>query len=268
MTIEKVDLLLRYSGGKYYALKQLSKFWENVDHKSYIEPFLGGGSVFWTKSKVEINWINDFDKDLIFFLKFIKNKKNLNSLLKRIDKETAPSKKRHLEIKLTKPTSDLEKAFQYYYLNRTSFSGKMNNPSWGFRPIRSLPIHRWKERLIPCSKKLQNVKITNMSFEKVLLNNLDKKNTLIYLDPPYFSPSKKTHYKVFFELESHYKLNEILKKMKTNFFLSYDDHSEIRKIYKDFYINEIKFYYRVSNSNNDKKKRLKKKELVITNFKI
>ena len=43
MTIEKVDLLLRYSGGKYYALKQLSKFWENVDHKSYIEPFLGGG---------------------------------------------------------------------------------------------------------------------------------------------------------------------------------------------------------------------------------
>ena len=48
---DKVDLLLRYSGGKYYALKQLGKFWLEKKHKKYVEPFFGGGSVFWTKPK-------------------------------------------------------------------------------------------------------------------------------------------------------------------------------------------------------------------------
>ena len=169
----KVDLLLRYSGGKYYALKQLGKFWLEKKHKKYVEPFFGGGSVFWTKPKAKINWINDYDKDLVDFLKFIKNNDNLKKLLKKIDQEKTPSKERHQEVKNINKSDALTKAFKYFYLNRTSFSGKMNNPHWGFRPVRSLPIDRWHERLIPCSKKLKNVKITNLSFEHVLKDNLN-----------------------------------------------------------------------------------------------
>ena len=96
---DKVDLLLRYSGGKYYALKQLGKFWLEKKHKKYVEPFFGGGSVFWTKPKAKINWINDYDKDLVDFLKFIKNNDNLKKLLKKIDQEKTPSKERHQEVK-------------------------------------------------------------------------------------------------------------------------------------------------------------------------
>ena len=190
----------------------------------------------------------------------------MKKLLDKIDQEKTPNKNRHNEIKNFEVNNKLDNAFKYYYLNRTSFSGKMNNPHWGFRPIRSLPIERWKERLIPCSKKLQNVKITNIDFEDILNKNKDEKKTLIYLDPPYFSPNKKDHYKYFFEKEDHHRLNNILRKLKTPFILSYDDDDEIRKMYKNFNINEIKFYYRVSNSKNDNDKRIKKIELVITNF--
>tara|TARA_B100000900_G_scaffold410437_1_gene428225 strand:+ start:2692 stop:3498 length:807 start_codon:yes stop_codon:yes gene_type:complete len=263
---DKVDLLLRYSGGKYYALKQLSKFWIEKKHETYIEPFFGGGSVFWTKPKAKINWINDYDKDLIHFLNFIKNENNLKKLLLKLNKEKTPTKERHQEVKNIDKSDALTKAFKYFYLNRTSFSGKMNNPHWGFRPIRSLPIERWHERLIPCSKKLKNVKITNLSFEHVLKNNLNDKNTLVYLDPPYYKPPKNSHYKISFENRDHLKLLSYLKKMKTKFFLSYDDSAEIREMYKDFKISEIKFYYRVTNSRNVQNKRLKKKELVISNF--
>ncbi len=263
---DKVDLLLRYSGGKYYALKQLSKFWIKKKHETYIEPFFGGGSVFWTKPKAKINWINDYDKDLIHFLNFIKNDNNLKKLLLKLNKEKTPTKERHQEVKNIDKSDALTKAFKYFYLNRTSFSGKMNNPHWGFRPIRSLPIERWHERLIPCSKKLKNVKITNLSFEHVLKNNLNDKNTLVYLDPPYYKPPKNSHYKISFENRDHLKLLSYLKKMKTKFFLSYDDSAEIREMYKDFKISEIKFYYRVTNSRNAQNKRLKKKELVISNF--
>ena len=105
-----------------------------------------------------------------------------------------------------------------------------------------------------------------MSFEHVLKDNLNYQDTLIYLDPPYYKPPKNSHYKIFFEKKDHLKLLSNLKKMKTKFFLSYDDSPEIRKMYKDFKITEIKFYYRVSNSKNMQDKRLKKKELVISNF--
>ena len=266
----KIDtkLLLRYSGGKYYALKQLEKFWKKIDHKTYVEVFFGGGAVFWAKPKVKSNIINDIDEELIFFLKFIKSKNNLLKLIKRLEKEPTPSKERHSLIKVMTTKNSLDKAFKYFYINRTSFSGKMNNPYWGFRPVRSLPIKRWHERLAPCSNKLKDVDIENKNFTKILNKYKNKKNTLIYLDPPYYSPSKKTHYKYFFEKKVHEELNKILVKVKTPFFLSYDDCSEIRELYKKFYIHEIKFYYRVSNSNDEDKKRIKKKELVITNFKI
>ena len=64
----KVDLLLRYSGGKYYALKQLGKFWLEKKHKKYVEPFFGGGSVFLDiNSKHQcISHISDYNSDLIF----------------------------------------------------------------------------------------------------------------------------------------------------------------------------------------------------------
>ena len=45
----KVLLPFRWAGGKYYALKILRRFWENLTHDEYREPFLGGGSVFWAK---------------------------------------------------------------------------------------------------------------------------------------------------------------------------------------------------------------------------
>lgn len=264
----KVDLLLRYSGGKYYALKLLRPFWERINHLEYIEPFFGGGSVYWTKPKSKKNWINDIDPELIFLLKFIKNKENLIKLINELDAEPIPSKKRHSEIKSAVINNDTDRAFKYFYLNRTSFSGKLNNPHWGFRPKRSLPIDRWKERLIPCAEKLKGTKITNKSFQTILKERINQANALIYLDPPYFLPKKNSHYRYSFSLEDHAELNDILKQIKTPFFLSYDDCSEIRDLYKNFNINEIKFYYRVSNSNNEEKKRIKKKELVITNYKI
>ncbi len=55
---EKVLLPFRWAGGKFYALKILERFWKNIDHDEYREPFLGGGAVFWAKTKSNYNWRN------------------------------------------------------------------------------------------------------------------------------------------------------------------------------------------------------------------
>lgn len=265
---EKVLLPFRWAGGKFYALKILEKFWKKIEHDEYREPFLGGGSVFWAKEKSEHNWINDIDEDLIFTLDFITNFKNRDKLLELFEDEAEASKEKHAIVKAITPVSDLERAYKYYYLNRTSYSGKMKNPSWGYKPKRSLPPPRWKERIIPCSEKLQGVTLTSFDFEEIIIAPAQGKRVLMFLDPPYFKAKQESHYVRSFKTEDHLRLARALKKTKHKFFLTYDDCKEIRELYSWANINEINFFYRLDNSNDNDKKRKKGNELVITNYKV
>ena len=49
----KKIMLLRYSGGKFYALKYLNNYIEKIQHDTYIEPFFGGGAVFGVRKNVK-----------------------------------------------------------------------------------------------------------------------------------------------------------------------------------------------------------------------
>jgi len=265
---EKVLLPFRWAGGKYYALKILERFWKKIVHDEYREPFLGGGSVFWAKDKAEINWINDIDEDLIFTLEYISNFKKRDRLLELFEDEAEASKEKHTQVKEHIPSSDLEKAYRYYYLNRTSYSGKMKNPSWGYKSKRSLPPPRWKERIIPCSEKLQGVNLTSLDFEEVIQAPAQGKKVLMFLDPPYFKAKQENHYVKSFKMDDHVRLANVLKKTKHKFFLTYDDCIEIRELYSWANIYEINFFYRLDNSNDNDKKRKKGNELVITNYKV
>jgi len=265
---EKVLLPFRWAGGKFYALKILERFWKKIEHDEYREPFLGGGSVFWAKEKADINWINDIDEELIFTLEFISNFKERDRLLELFEDEAEASKEKHAKVKGHIPSSDLEKVYRYYYLNRTSYSGKMKNPSWGYKPKRSLPPPRWKERIIPCSEKLQGVNLTSLDFEEVIQAPAQGRKVLMFLDPPYFKAKQENHYVKSFKMDDHVRLAKVLKKTKHKFFLTYDDCDEIREFYSWANIYEINFFYRLDNSNDNDKKRKKGNELVITNYKV
>ena len=139
----KVVIPFRWPGGKYYAIKQLRAFWENHGHTEYREVFFGGGSVFFGKNKVEHNWINDIDPDLVNTLRILQDATTRNQLADMYRHEDEATPESYAVVKAMEPKSDLERAYKYYYLNRTSYSGKMRNPSWGYRPKRSLPPRRW-----------------------------------------------------------------------------------------------------------------------------
>ncbi len=264
----KTIIPFRWTGGKFYALKKLQPFWENIEHDEYREPFLGGGSVFWAKEKVKYNWINDIDDGLIRTLKFINDLESRNNLIKLFESEQEATKEKYELVKSMIPSNELEFVYRYYYLNRTSFSGKMLNPSWGYRPKRSLPPIRWSERIIPCGEKLNDVLITNQDFEDLITKKSQGKKTLIFLDPPYYLDNKGNHYKHGFNLKDHYRLAEACKKTNNLFFLTYDDCDEIRELYKWANIFSLEFYYRLDNSKDNSDKRKVGSELVITNFDI
>lgn len=262
----KTILPFRWAGGKYYAIKKLKQFWQNIEHEEYREPFLGGGAVFWAKPKVKYNWLNDIDLGLIRTLKFIKNEENRTKLLSLFENEFEATRQKYEQIKALQPNNELEFVYRYYYLNRTSFSGKMRHPSWGYRPKRSLPPNRWKERINPCAHKLKNVKLTNCDFEDSILEKAKGNNVLIFLDPPYYKAKQESHYAYSFKKEDHERLAKVCKITPHNFFLTYDNCPGIRKLYSWATIYDLEFYYRLDNSRDNSDKRKVGSELVITNY--
>ncbi|MBI2580714.1 DNA adenine methylase [Candidatus Woesearchaeota archaeon] len=264
---KKVTTLFRYPGGKYYALRILEPFWQQIKHDEYREPFVGGGSVFFAKDKSKYNWLNDKDDELMNTYRIIANPETRRQLINLVQNEEA-SKDRHVSVKNIEPKNDLERAFKYFYLNRTSFSGKMRTPSWGYRPKRSLPPNRWSERINPCGEMLKSVKLTSFDFEEIINSPKQGNSVLMFIDPPYFAANQESHYIHPFKKEDHVRLADCLKKTKHKFFLTYDDTPEIRKLYKWAYICPIQFYYRLDNSQMSNGSRKKGFELVITNYKV
>ena len=219
----------RYAGGKFYARKLIL---EHVPkHDSYVEPFAGGGSIFFAKNKVKSNWLNDIDPNLINTFKIIRDRPEE---LIEILKDEVALKERHGYFKNEyKPKNDLEKAYRWFYLNRTSYSGIMNmqNCFWGYGDKYSMRPENWPKAIRRTSEKLQGVKLTAYDFDKVIKEAKD--GSFLFIDPPYFNADQSKFYTHSFEKGDHLRLQKILKKHshRLKYLITYDDCAEIREMY-------------------------------------
>tara|TARA_Y100000589_G_C27141175_1_gene624785 strand:- start:7 stop:912 length:906 start_codon:yes stop_codon:yes gene_type:complete len=220
----------RWAGGKFYARKLINAY--IPEHDLYLEPFAGGGSIFFYKEKKE-TFLNDLDKDLINCYKTIQN--NIFDLIDFLKDEIA-TKERHKYYRNNfKPKNDLERAAKYYYLNRTSYSGimKLENCYWGYGEKYSMRPENWPRQLIKNHIKLQNCKLLSLDFEEVFRLIPNNRNIFVFIDPPYFNADQNKFYSCSFSTNDHYRLAESLKKYqkKIKFLLTYDDSEEIRELY-------------------------------------
>jgi len=254
-----IKTCLRYPGGKFYGFKVLEPFL-GVPHNEFREVFVGGASIFLGKEKSKINWINDIDKELINFYKVISDEDNKKMLYGLLNNEEA-SKKRHTEVLNMEVENDIKNAFKYFYLNRTSFSGIMNKPRWGYAIGSSVTPDKWIRLIEPVSEKMKDISITSLDFRNVIEKE-SKYDVLLYLDPPYLKASKSI-YKNEFRPKDHQDLRALLEKTKFKFILSYEDSSEVREMYGWANIHETNFTYFMSEA-----RRQNGRELIITNFKI
>ncbi len=219
----------RYPGGKFYARKLILE--HLVKHSYYAEPFAGGGSIFFAKPKVAHNVLNDVDPELINC--YIHIRDNVENLVQLLDGLPA-SKELHTYYKNEyKPTNDLERAFRWYYLNRTSYSGIMNlqNCYWGYGDKYSMQPKNWPAHLRRCSAKLQGVELTCEDFERTVEQAPD--GAFLFVDPPYFNADQDKFYTHSFDKHSHYRLAKLLREQspRLNFLITYDNSPQIRLLY-------------------------------------
>lgn len=258
----KVKTCLRYPGGKFYGLKSILPYLK-INHNEYRETMIGGGSIFLGKDHVDLNWINDIDSELINFYKTIQNDDTKKELYTLLENEIA-SKERHQEVKNLETKDKVEKAFKYFYLNRTSFSGIMVKPRWGYLIGSSVTPDRWTKIIEPVSQKLKKTKITNIDFKKIIetKSKFSNDDVLLYIDPPYFNASKNI-YNNEFTKNDHLELCKILKSTKFKFILSYDNFDEVIEMYDWANVDKSNWTYFMSEN-----RRQTGRELIITNFKI
>ncbi len=268
---QEINSPFRYAGGKFYARKLII---EHIpQHSYYIEPFAGGASIFFAKSKVNGSWLNDIDKDLINCLEIIRD--HPKELIERLSDEQA-TKERHGYYKNEyKPKTKLDRATRWFYVNRTSYSGIMNmqNCYWGYGDKYSMRPENWPRNILRTSVKLQGVKLTSLDFEKVIEEAPN--NSFLFIDPPYFNADQEKFYAFSFKKEDHFRLSKILKKHKNKFkfLLTYDDSHEVRELYDWAHAMHEKQWNYTINRTDDQKNRTSKKgtrykghELFIVNY--
>jgi len=267
---------LKWAGGKGQLLPQYNKFFPQT-FNNYLEPFLGGGAVFFhlystgkiTPDKKVI--LIDSNEDLINTYKVIQNRVDLLVAHlksgKYVNEESV-----YYEIREWTPTNLVERAARTIYLNKTCYNGLYRvNKKGKF----NVPFGRYKNPLI-CDKK--NLKTVNRSLKgvKLIIGDFSKclkyaeLGDFIYFDPPYqpiSSTSNFTSYtKDSFGLEDQKRLADVfreLDKRKCKVMLSNSDTPFIRKLYKQFRI-EVVRAKRYINSNPAGRGEVR--ELVILNY--
>jgi DNA adenine methylase len=269
----------RYAGGKFYARKLILR--HILPHSCYIEPFAGGGSIFFAKEKVQENWLNDLDAELINTYLHIRDYPE--ELINFLDGIPA-TKELHSYFKNEfQPRNDLERAGRWYYLNRTSYSGIMNmqNCYWGYGEKYSMRPENWPRAIRSASEKLQGVRLTQMDFEEVIEQAPD--NAFLFIDPPYYNADQDKFYTCSFTREDHYRLERVLRRNshRIHFLITYDNTKEVRELYDWCYEPlEREWNYTINRTDDQRKtkegqekkenkkgKRYKGKEIFITNYK-
>ncbi len=200
-------------------------------HTDYCEPFAGGASIFFVKPKSRHSILNDLDEEVINTLTCIRD--NVEGLIELLDGVPAKKDLHHYYKNIYTPSTALERAFRWYYLNRTSYSGIMRyeNCYWGFGAKFSMRPENWPPHLRTASDKLQGVELKSRDFEVVIDDLPD--GCLVFADPPYFNADQQKFYRCTFEYSDHVRLAACLERnsQRLSFLLTYDDNPEIRDMY-------------------------------------
>ena len=201
-------------------------------HDRYCEPFAGGASIYFAKHKAQASILNDLDEDVINTLVHIRD--HVEPLIRLLDGIPA-CKNLHAYYKNEyQPKTNLQRAFRWYYLNRTSYSGIMRpeNCYWGFGDKFSMRPENWPPHLRTVSDKLQGAKLTAVDFEEIIDGLPDE--YFVFVDPPYYNADQDKFYNCTFEIKDHERLAACLLRNSNRllFLLTYDDHPEVRNLYK------------------------------------
>ena len=236
-------------GGKVLLKKKIvNNFFPEIStYKTYVEPFVGAGAVYFYKNKDDKKEvINDIDPKLYEIFKGFQ-KYDAKKLREDLNGDYTESDFK--KIKESTPTKEYNKFLKTYLLFRLSYFGL--GLTFG-KPRINSKFEDYKERL-------ENVTILNEDFQKVI-QKYNNKDTFFYLDPPVANSSSNYKYNAI----DVYDLIPLLKSIKGLFCLSYANTSIKKELFKGFKVFTVDTNYVGEKSKGGQSKKVK--EYIITNY--
>ncbi len=261
---------LRYPGGKSRAIKTIAPLIPQFDE--FREPFLGGGSVFvYLKQKFPDKqfWINDIYENLFHF--WHQTQQNPDKLIRQIQYwkdnwKTGKDLHKYL-LENIENFDEFHKAAAFFVFNRITFSGTTESGGYSNAAFKRRFTQSSIERVKALASLLNNTKITNLDYEKLL--KAEGENVFIFLDPPYYSATKSALYGKNGNLHKgfdHERFVQVLKTIKHKWLITYDDSEYIRKLFS--FANIIEWDLTYGMRNVGKTGNQQGKELFISNYEI
>ncbi len=256
----RIAPLAPYLGGKFRLSKRIINRIEQIPHKIYAEPFVGMGGIFLRRTQIpKAEIINDINGELVNLYRIVR--RYPNTLYKETEFLFASRQEFERQLKTPPETlTDIERAARFLYLQNQAFGGKVTGQSFGVsidRPAR-FDFVKLNDRIRAVGERLASVTIERLDFEK-FITRYDTKDTLFYLDPPYWG--NETDYgKDIFCRSDFERLRDCLTGIKGKFILSLNDTPQVRNLFKDFIIEQVDVTYSISKTGC-----CNRSELIITN---
>ncbi|GAB4529857.1 MAG: Dam family site-specific DNA-(adenine-N6)-methyltransferase [Pleurocapsa sp.] len=302
-SFSEVSPVLKWAGGKTQLLPQIKARYpaelQNNEINAYIEPFVGGGAVFFdivNNFSIERAYLFDINPELIVLYKVIQ--KNVADLIEELtllsdkylplrDEERKifyyDSRDRYnyfdkkIDTAVYQPEW-IKRAALTVFLNRTCFNGLYRvNKQGAF----NVPMGKYKN---PKILNIENLLAVNQAFQIACIKQADfsevlkyaSRNTFIYYDPPYRPISKTASFNSYsssqFNDDEQKRLRNVFKEASDRGALqmlsnsdpsNYIEDSFFDDLYQEFKIKRISAS-RAINSKGSKRGSIK--ELLITNY--
>lgn len=188
-----VQPVLKWAGGKRQILPQIKGvFPVEEEYNNYIEPFVGGGAVFFDLEP-EAGVINDLNTRLMNFYRVVREQPE--ELIEHAEEHDGSeeyyydARDRFNEIgaKAEIAKDNVEEASLLLYLNRTCYNGlyRVNSKGEFNVPYGDNSDRSWimPDRIRAVSDVLAGTTLRNEDFAK--MDRHISANDLVYLDPPY-----------------------------------------------------------------------------------
>lgn len=247
--VEPILPVAPYLGGKRNLAKVICERIEKTPHSLYAEPFIGMGGVFLRRSmRPRAEVINDYSRDVSTLFRVLQ--RHYVAFVEMIRLQLS-SRAEFERLANTDPDTltDLERSARFLFMQRTGFGGKVpGKANFGVSPDR--PSRFDVTRVIPMLDDLHNrlsaVTIECLDFEAFIIR-YDRKNTLFYLDPPYWG-CEKDYGKNMFSRDDFERLRAVLEGLKGRFIMSLNDVPEVRETFSGFDIEGVETTYTIARS--------------------
>ena len=252
---------IKYFGGKSNMFSDIVKHFPKYNtYDTYIEPFGGSFSIALKNNIAPVEIYNDLEQNVYSLYKVLSDKELFQNFKDKCDLAyyNQDLREEFKELLKTDNLSIVDRAFYFFYVNRTSHNGIGGySVNTYIRRNMSKSISDYLsaiDRLPELHQRLSKVIVMNTNGIE-LIKKYNTENVFLYLDPPYHQSKRTTtRYKVDMNNESHVELVNACLNNKAKILISGYD-CELYDILTENGFQKIQF--EVNTVSGDKKPKIK-----------